>query len=64
MEIPVETPNGVGTIEKITISDLNYLMIRVKYEDGWLNYPICDMTELLKKKKIKLKNEKIFDKGI
>ena len=54
MEIPVETPQGVGTIEKITISDLNYLMIRVRYGDEWVNYPICDISELLKNKKIKI----------
>ena len=53
MNIPVETPDGTGIIEKLTISDLNYLMIRVKYEDGWVNHPICDISDLLKIKKIK-----------
>lgn len=58
MEIPVETPQGVGVIEKITISDLNYLMVRVRHRDSWVNYPICDMSKLLENKDIKI-NQKL-----
>lgn len=56
-EIPVVTPNGEGVIESLTISELNYLMIRVRYNDRWVNYTVDKLEEILSSTGIKLKNE-------
>jgi hypothetical protein len=56
-EIPVITPNGEGVIETITISELKQLMVRIRYEDTWVNYSIGDVEEALNLKEIKFKNE-------
>lgn len=56
-EIPVITPNGEGVIETITISELKQLMVRIRYEDMWVNYPIGSIEEALNLKEIKFKNE-------
>ena len=56
-EIPVLTPNGEGIIESITISELKQLMVRIRYEEMWINYPIGNIEEALNMKEIKFKNE-------
>jgi hypothetical protein len=64
-EIPVITPNGEGVIETITISELKQLMVRIRYEDTWVNYSIGNVEEALNLKEIKFKNEeKINNKRI
>lgn len=64
-EIPVITPSGEGVIESITISELKQLMVRIRYEDMWVNYQIGNIEEALNLKKIKFKNEeKIINKRI
>jgi hypothetical protein len=37
---PLVTPHGMGTVEKLWISELNYLMMKVYFEkEGrWINY--------------------------
>lgn len=57
-EIPVMTPNGEGVIESLTISELNYLMVRVRYDDRWVNYTVDKLEEILDLVNIKFKNEK------
>lgn len=58
-EIPVILPNGEeGVIESLTISELDYLMIKVRYEGRWVNYSIGKINEVLDLKEIKFKNEK------
>ena len=52
-EIPVITPNGEGVIESITISELKQLMVRIRYEDEWVNYSIGNIEETLNSKEIK-----------
>ena len=54
-EIPVKTPDGDGVIESITITELKKLMVKIRYEDRWINYSIGDVEPLLEKKDIKLK---------
>jgi hypothetical protein len=56
-EIPVITPNGEGVIESITITEFKQLMVRIRYEDRWINYSIGDIEESLNLKEIKFKNE-------
>jgi hypothetical protein len=56
-EIPVVTPNGEGVIESLTISELNYLMIRVRYDDRWINYTVNKLEDILNPVNITLKNE-------
>lgn len=56
-EIPVLTPNGEGVIESITITELKQLMVRIRYEDMWVNYPIGNIEEALNLKEIKFKDE-------
>ena len=56
-EIPVITPNGEGVIESLTISELNYLMIRVRYDDRWINYTVNKLEDILNPVNITLKNE-------
>lgn len=64
-EIPVVTPNGEGVIESITITELKQLMVRIRYEDMWVNYPIGNIEEALNLKEIKFKDEeKINNKRI
>ncbi len=64
-EIPVITPNGEGVIESITISELKQLMVRIRYEDTWVNYPIGNIEESLNLKEIKFKNnEKVNNQRI
>ena len=54
-EIPVKTPYGDGVIESVTISELKKLMVKIRYEDRWVNYSIGEVEPLLEKKDIKLK---------
>lgn len=54
-EISVITPNGEGIIESITISELKQLMVRVRYEDIWVNYPVGNIEEFLSLKEITFK---------
>jgi hypothetical protein len=54
-EIPVKTPDGDGVIESVTISELKKLMVKIRYEDRWVNYSIGEVEPLLEKKDIKLK---------
>lgn len=56
-EIPVLTPNGEGVIESITITELKQLMVRIRYEDMWVNYSIGNIEETLNLKEIKFKDE-------
>ena len=56
-EIPVITPEGEGVIESITITEFKKLMVRIRYEDRWVNYSIGDIEESLNLKEIKFKNE-------
>lgn len=56
-EIPVLTPSGEGVIESLTISELNQLMIKVRYEDKWINYSVGKVDELLDLVNIKIRNE-------
>lgn len=36
--LEIITPAGSGIIEKIYISELNYLMIKIKLEQGFITY--------------------------
>jgi len=57
-EISVETPSGEGVIESLGVSDLNYLMVRVRYPGKqWINYNVGKVDELLDLINIKIKNE-------
>jgi len=60
-EIPVLTPSGEGVIEMITINELKQLMVRIRYQDVWINYPIGNIEEALNLKKIKFKDEEKID---
>jgi len=63
-EIPVITPEGEGVIESITITEFKKLMVRIRYEDVWINYSIGDIEEALNLKEIKFKNEKINNQRV
>ena len=54
-EIPVTTPEGDGVIEAVIISELQHLIIRIRYEDGWMNYSVGDIETVLESKNIKVK---------
>lgn len=56
-EIPVVTPYGEGVIESLTISELNYLMVRVRYNDRWVNYTVDKLEEILNLVNIQFKSE-------
>ena len=58
-EIPVVTPYGEGVIESLTISELNYLMVRVRYNDRWVNYTVDKLEEILNLVNIQFKSENI-----
>lgn len=53
-EISVVTEQGNGVVESFFVSELDHLMMRVKHEDSWVNYPICNIQEILKLKGISL----------
>jgi len=58
-EIPVIAPNGEeGVIESLTISELNYLMVKVRYQGKWINYSVGKIEEVLNLKDVKFKDEK------
>jgi hypothetical protein len=33
-EPKIETPNGIGNLDKIFVSDLGFLMLRISFENG------------------------------
>lgn len=33
-EVLIETPKGVGNLDRIYVSDLGFLMIKIAFEDG------------------------------
>lgn len=58
-EVPVITSEGEeGVIESLTISELDYLMIKVRYKDRWINYSVGKINEVFNLKDIEIKNEK------
>ena len=67
-EIPVISPNGEeGVIESLTISELDYLMVKVRYNGKWINYSVGKIDEVLNLNGIKFKNinwDTISDKDI
>lgn len=57
-EISVIAPNGEeGVIESLTISELDYLMVKVRYNGKWINYTVGKINEVLDLKGVKFKNE-------
>ncbi len=40
-KLQIETPNGIGQLEEIYISELGYPLVRVYFEkdERWINYP-------------------------
>jgi hypothetical protein len=44
--IEIETPNGKAILEKIWISDLNYIMMKLYFPDRkvWVNYNLGEKT--------------------
>jgi hypothetical protein len=45
----IKTSNGKGVIEKIYFSELNYLMVKIKFEEKWINYRIESLPEVKEK---------------
>ena len=53
----VETPDGVGVLEKIYVTDLGLVMGKIFYPNRkvWINYQLSNLDELLSLQKGKLK---------
>ena len=53
----VETPDGVGVLEKIYVTELGLVMGKIVYPNKkvWINYQLSNLDELLSLKKDKLK---------
>ena len=44
----IETPKGKGVIEDIYITELNLLMIKVRFGSVWTNYRLSELKEIQK----------------
>jgi len=43
----IETPKGKGIIESIYITDLNLLMVKIRFSGGvWVNYRLSELKEI------------------
>ena len=53
----METPDGVGVLEKIYVTDLGLVMGKIFYPNRkvWVNYQLSNLDELLSLQKGKLK---------
>jgi len=58
-EIPVITSSGEeGVIESLTISELDFIVVKVRYEDKWVNYTVGKINEFFNVKDVKIKGQK------
>lgn len=42
----VKTPKGEGIIDGIYITELNLLMVKVRFDKIWINYRLCELPEI------------------
>jgi hypothetical protein len=45
----INTEKGIGIIDKFYYTDLNILMVKIKYNKIWVNYRIDSLPELKNK---------------
>ena len=59
MEHKVNTPIGEGLLEKIYISELGYVMVKVYYpiEKRWVTYNINRVENILEDTQLSVKND-------
>jgi hypothetical protein len=53
----IKTEKGVGVIDRFYFTDLNILMVKIKYDKIWINYRIESLPELKNKLVSLLNNE-------
>jgi hypothetical protein len=54
MEIKIKTPKGEGTIKETYISELGFLMLRVKMGDKFKTYNLGKVNKMLENKNIEI----------
>jgi len=52
----VETPSGVGTLDRIYVTELGHLMAKIYFPSKkcWVNYKLCDLPSLLGETDLKI----------
>jgi hypothetical protein len=45
----IKTKRGKGIVEKLYFTDLNILMVKVRYDKVWVNYRIESLPEIKSK---------------
>ena len=65
IETEVDTPDGVGLLEQIYVTELGYVMARIFYSKKgiWINKKISSLDNLLEKTGIKSRGNYRFKKS-